>query len=352
MTRMLESLLNWLNLTVSDLPFIVIGASVGLLIGIISGIWGGFPGEGLSPMEKLVTIRSMIRKEKYILLVPVFSLTISIFYISLSEGYFNSALVYMDQYSSIFSLILSAMLVILYGIQHRSLQRQINIVNKQVDYARADHKPEIIIEEWEVDGDKVRLTLSNIGNGTAKNLSFSVAVSYLSDEGQMKIARTNTGPLPKPVYREGTSKKIDYLKPDEEHIVFSTEAMVPQTWKEGVKSPVPFSEALHRFQNLGSEGEQPKVFVRPMITFENIAGEENNLYLISEVVNSTVISDFEDAMATSYKLGLGGDFHPPENHIIHKDVDNYDVIINSEEYLKNASAPNLPYDAIEYTEPP
>jgi hypothetical protein len=75
-----------------------------------------------------------------------------------------------QQYQAVISVTLTALLVLLYFEQHRVQRSQTEIIQRQTQLQEASNSPLIIINKIELSQNQIRITLSNEGDGIAKDL--------------------------------------------------------------------------------------------------------------------------------------------------------------------------------------
>lgn len=78
--------------------------------------------------------------------------------------------------SGFISLLLSALLVLLYFGQHRTQRKQEQIMERQEKWMETDYVADIFIESWSAKGDSFSIFLLNAGNGTAKRFRVRIKV--------------------------------------------------------------------------------------------------------------------------------------------------------------------------------
>lgn len=116
------------------------------------------------------------------------------------------------------SAILSSLLVLLYFGQHRLLRRQLEL----------EHKPHVEIQEYETDGRKLIVWLSNFGNGVATNIELEGCIDFNETDNLRSGCASDRF---RRVGEEGDYKKRvgNSLRPGEHNIRFVSEPAVDIT---------------------------------------------------------------------------------------------------------------------------
>lgn len=94
------------------------------------------------------------------------------------------ALEAVNQNQGLLSLILTGCLFIAYVTQVVILEKQVDIMDRQTKY---DHQPLLEVDSWSVSGTEIRVTLSNIGNGPARDIQLGYALYPLKSISEYNL---------------------------------------------------------------------------------------------------------------------------------------------------------------------
>jgi hypothetical protein len=224
----------------------------------------------------------------------------------------------------------SGLLVILYFMQYRTQKTQEDISQKQSEYTEAANRPVVIVENWYSDGNDVFLKLSNVGNGIAQDLSFQVNVGAVEKSPLLKskVIGGRVKEHPAALVRvedeedsRGNYNPNNYLLEGERGVKFKTKAVSPKEWLDEPAHSLTasFTKVMEYYRE---NGEQ-HVYMNPVILYKDISDNRNHERLLSEIVNPYVVWDFQDAIESERKIGIGFPSNVPEGHVVYENPEEY-----------------------------
>lgn len=208
-----------------------------------------------------------------------------------------------ESQQSIIQLLFSGLLVMLYFSQHRTQRVQATIAQSHQEILAANHKPEITIDQWTVEGNEVTFKLSNIGNGIAKDLYFGVYVETRKRPIHPMAKEPDIGESPSILFRTGSGEPSpgNYLEQGEKSVSFRGTAVAPKHWADHPQkwNNIPFSEAVERY----ADENMPLVAFHPIIQYKDITGQEYRERLFfGSVYTEYEKIDFQEALEKIHEL--------------------------------------------------
>lgn len=98
--------------------------------------------------------------------------------------------------------------------------KMVRVQNKQANLAEIERTPLIEVSGYEVDDEKIKINLSNYGNGTATNLEL-VTVSHFEAESELLEPGSSPEPLTKAV-EDPLRNYEQSIRPHDERVEFTT----------------------------------------------------------------------------------------------------------------------------------
>lgn len=185
------------------------------------------------------------------------------------------------------SLLLSLALVYIY-ISLRDIQgSQIDILQNQESLMRLQELPNIKITSWDGDGDNLKFTLANIGQGVANNISAGVKIHPQNIE-----YHENFDLRTKPLYQMEQGSRIDFLNGKE------TSSFVSPAIATTVVDNVQHWEFTRIINHICGKGEIEIEFI-VVIEYSDLFGERTEIRVTSRRTEIHRGMSFEEALRDS-----------------------------------------------------